>query len=154
MISVSFKNPPLRSKNKPIALTTMTSLLDNCHFQGGNGWNTDKDFLSPFFCSMLSGKNNVCLSGDLSFPSFPPTHAWCYSGYTAGRQMNRNRTGWVQMGHQLDWPWESPALLQPSLTVAWLHVHTSSIYQAIDFAVGPLVCLWLSPSSIRTSLFV
>lgn len=38
-------------------------------------------------------------------------------------------------------------LLRPGIPVAWLHVHTNPIYQAIDFPVSPLVCLWLSPFS-------
>lgn len=56
----------------------------------------------------------VCLWLRGFLPS-PPTVACLYSGRAVDGRTNRNSTGWVQTGHQLDWPWQSPppALAQP-----------------------------------------
>lgn len=64
--------------------------------------------MSPLFLlsSVLSVRNNLCLS---RFPS-EPTH-WSVllpCNTVDSVRMNRNSMGWVQMGHQLDWPWQSP----------------------------------------------
>lgn len=104
--------------------------------------------------SMLSVKNNLCLSGALRLP-LEPTHwsmlLWLYPRQTDEYKlygMGSNGPS-VRLTLTVTSPCSSPAS-----PFAWLHVHTSPIYQAIDFPVGPLVCPWLSPSPIRTSLFV
>lgn len=38
----------------------------------------------------------------------PPTEACLRPATLHSVRTNRNSTGWVQMGHQLDWPWQSP----------------------------------------------